>query len=46
MDNNNEVLQEILLKITNLENKHLNTKKELKDIKERLQKLEKTHIIF
>lgn len=46
MDNSNEVLQEILLKITNLENKYLNTKKEIKDIKERLQKLEKTHIIF
>lgn len=43
---NNEVLQEILSKITNLENKYLNTKKEIKDIKERLQKLEKTHIIF
>jgi regulator of replication initiation timing len=46
MDNSNEVLQEILSKITNLENKYLNTKKEIKDIKERLQKLEKTHIIF
>lgn len=43
---NSEVLQEILSKITNLENKYLNTKKEIKDIKERLQKLEKTHIIF
>ena len=46
MDNSNEVLQEILSKITNLEIKYLNTKKEIKDIKERLQKLEKTHIIF
>ena len=43
---NNEVLQEILSKISNLEIKYLNTKKELKDIKERLQKLEKTNIIF
>jgi hypothetical protein len=43
---NSEVLQEILSKISNLEIKYLNTKKELKDIKERLQKLEKTNIIF
>lgn len=37
---------EILLKISKLENRYLELKKEFKDIKERFGKLEKTKVIF
>lgn len=49
MENNevvNEVSDEILLKITKLENKYLEMKKEFKEMKERFAKLEKTKVIF
>jgi hypothetical protein len=49
MDNKelvNEVSDEILLKITKLENKYLEMKKEFKEMKERFSKLEKTKVIF
>lgn len=39
-------INDILLKISNLENKYSNLKKEMKDIKERFAKLEKTKVIF
>lgn len=42
----NEVSDEILLKITKLENKYLEMKKEFKEMKERFAKLEKTKVIF
>ena len=42
----NEVSDEVLLKITKLENKYLEMKKEFKEIKERFLKLEKTKVIF
>lgn len=42
----NEVNDEILLKITKLENKYLEMKKEFKEMKERFAKLEKTKVIF
>jgi hypothetical protein len=42
----NEVSDEILLKITKLENKYLEIKKEFKEMKERFAKLEKTKVIF
>lgn len=37
---------EILVKITKLENKYLEMKKEFKEMKERFAKLEKTKVIF
>lgn len=37
---------EVLLKITKLENKYLELKKEFNEIKERFKKLEKTKVIF
>jgi hypothetical protein len=40
------VSDEILTKITKLENKYLEMKKEFKEIKERFAKLEKTKVIF
>jgi hypothetical protein len=42
----NKVSDEILLKITKLENKYLEMKKEFKEMKERFAKLEKTKVIF
>jgi len=42
----NEVSDEILLKLTKLENKYLEMKKEFKEMKERFAKLEKTKVIF
>jgi hypothetical protein len=41
-----EVKEEVLNKITKLENKYLEMKKEFKEIKERVMKLEKTKVIF
>jgi hypothetical protein len=38
--------EEILNKITRLENRYLEMKKEFKEIKERFAKLEKTKVIF
>ena len=49
MENNevfNEVSDEIILKITKIENKYLEMKKEFKEMKERFAKLEKTKVIF
>jgi hypothetical protein len=43
---NKEGINEILLKITKLENKYLEIKKEFKEMKERFAKLEKTKVIF
>lgn len=42
----NEVSDEVLLKISKLENKYLEMKKEFKEMKERFAKLEKTKVIF
>ena len=39
-------MNDILLKISKLENKYIEMKKEMKDIKERFAKLEKTKVIF
>jgi len=46
--NNDEPLQmqEILSKISKLENKYLEMKKEMKEIKEKFAKIEKTKVIF
>ena len=44
MENNN--IDEVLLKITKLENKYIELKKEFNQIKERFKKLEKTKVIF
>lgn len=46
MENKELINEEILLKITKLENKYLEMKKEFKEIKERFMKLEKTKVIF
>ena len=51
MENNNNDfnINEILLKISKLENKYLEIKKEMKEmkeIKERFAKIEKTKVIF
>jgi archaellum biogenesis protein FlaJ (TadC family) len=44
---NKEVnINDILLKLSKLENKYSELKKEMKDIKERFAKLEKTKVIF
>ena len=43
---NNENNNELILRIYKLENKYLEMKKEMKDIKERFAKIEKTKIIF
>jgi hypothetical protein len=40
------ISDEILNKITRLENRYLELKKEFKEIKERFAKLEKTKVIF
>lgn len=45
MENNNDN-NEILLKISKLENKYLEIKKEMKEMKERFAKIEKTKVIF
>jgi hypothetical protein len=45
-NNNNININEILLKISKLENKYLEIKKEMKEIKERFAKIEKTKLIF
>lgn len=42
----NQVSDEVLAKISNLEHKYLELKKEFKEIKERFAKLEKTKVIF
>jgi hypothetical protein len=39
-------MQEILSKISKLENRYLEMKKEMKEIKERFAKIEKTKVIF
>ena len=39
-------IHEILLKISKLENKYLEIKKEMKEMKERFTKIEKTKVIF
>ena len=46
--NNNELpqMQEILSKISKLENRYLEMKKEMKEIKEKFAKIEKTKVIF
>ena len=44
--NNNNQNNELVLRISKLENKYLEMKKEMKDIKERFAKIEKTKIIF
>jgi hypothetical protein len=48
IDNNEPTIisDEILNKITRLEYKYLEMKKEFKEIKERFAKLEKTKVIF
>ena len=48
MENNNNDLNinEILSKISKLENKYLEIKKEMKEMKERFAKIEKTKVIF
>jgi hypothetical protein len=49
MENNNINdfnINDILAKISKLENKYLEIKKEMKDIKERFTKIEKTKVIF
>jgi hypothetical protein len=45
---NKEIINqdEILIKLSKLENKYLEMKKEFKEIKERFAKLEKTKVIF
>jgi hypothetical protein len=42
----NQVSNDVLLKISNLEYKYLELKKEFKEIKERFAKIEKTKVIF
>jgi hypothetical protein len=42
----NEVSDEVLSKISKLENRYLELKKEFKEIKEKFAKLEKTKVIF
>lgn len=42
----NKIDEDVLLKISKLENKYLELKKEFKEIKERFMKLEKTKVIF
>ncbi len=44
--NENKLSDEVLLKITKLENKYQELKKEFKEIKEKFVKLEKTKVIF
>ena len=39
-------MQQVLLKISKLENRYLEMKKEMKDIKERFAKIEKTKLIY
>jgi len=48
MENNNNDfnINEILSKISKLENKYLEIKKEMKEMKERFAKIEKTNVIF
>jgi hypothetical protein len=46
IDVNDINIQQVLLKISKLENRYLEMKKEMKDIKERFAKIEKTKIIF
>ena len=46
-NNNNDInINDILSKISKLENKYLEIKKEMKEIKERFAKIEKTKVIF
>jgi hypothetical protein len=42
----NEISDEVLSKISKLENRYLELKKEFKEIKEKFAKLEKTKVIF
>ncbi len=46
MDTEEINIHDILLKISKLEQRHLEIKKEMKEIKERCAKLEKTKVIF
>jgi predicted nuclease with TOPRIM domain len=50
IENNNKIdendINEILIKISKLEDKYSKLKKEFNEIKERFQKLEKTKVIF
>jgi hypothetical protein len=45
-NNDDPQIHEILLKISKLENKYLEMKKEMKEMKERFAKIEKTKVIF
>jgi hypothetical protein len=42
----NQINNDVLLKISNLEHKYSELKKEFKEIKERFAKIEKTKVIF
>jgi len=46
MDTEEINIHDILSKISKLEQRHLEIKKEMKEIKERFAKLEKTKVIF
>lgn len=46
MDTEEINIHDILFKISKLEQRHLEIKKEMKEIKERFAKLEKTKVIF
>ena len=46
IDVNDINMQQVLLKISKLENRYLEMKKEMKDIKERFAKIEKTKLIY
>jgi hypothetical protein len=46
IDVNDINMQQVLLKISKLENRYLEMKKEMKDIKEKFAKIEKNKIIF
>jgi len=39
-------MQQVLLKISKLENRYLEMKKEIRDIKEKFAKIEKTKLIY
>lgn len=45
-ENKDPDINNILLKLSKLESKYMEMKKEMKDIKERFAKLEKTKVIF
>jgi len=46
IDVNDINMQQVLLKISKLENRYLEMKKEIRDIKEKFAKIEKNKIIF